>query len=414
MPIESNPSTASEPPTTPRRPWLRSVAAITTIAMVLQGCGGSLAQDSDPESPSSTISQDVMNERAIAAVLQDVRIENSGPAVVTAEMVTSNIEEAAAEAIENDPDLAAAEAGLVATGAVFKILSAAKRNDATPIPEPGIRGLWSCTLDQVVTIYHPNPSVHHKVATVMRKKGNIFTNSSWQGVMRGQYNTQLASSVGSTTASYLTTNTLVKNDIRYDGQSSSTQSRFRHILQFNTFDRHLCRDASENILQGLNGPLSPFWAKVLASGVTVVTFGLTQVILIAAIPEMALLEPGAWDISACLAAFTSVVVYEAAVRGGSINQLTFVTALGACLLAVLPAYAFRGKFASTYSPMIKGSAEALRNGAFKLWGMGRSAASYLEGCIQAIITYDSRLPDGGPPVRTKPSKSDGDVQLKPL
>lgn len=358
--------------------------------MVLQGCGGSLAQDSDPESPSSAISQGVMNERAIAAVLQDVRIENSGPAVVTAERVTNNIEEAEAEAIENDPDLAAAEAELVATGAVFKILSAAKRNGATPVPRPD--GLWSCTLDQSVTIYHPDPSVHQKVASVMGKKRNKFAYTSWHSAMRGRYYTELASSVGSTKARYLTSSTTVRNDIYYDGAASSTQSRFRHTVKFTTYDVNLCRDASENILQGQNGPLSPFWAKAVAAGVSVVTFGLTQVILIAAIPEMAVAEPGAWDISACLAAFTSVVVYEAAVKGGSFKGETWASAVGGCLMAVLPARAFRGKFAATYSPMIKSSAEALRNGAFRLWGMGSAAAGYLERGIQAIFNYDLTLP----------------------
>ncbi len=89
----------------------------------------------------------------------------------------------------------------------------------------------------------------------------------------------------------------------------------------------------------------------------------------------------------------AVGIYELAVKGGNAGWQTWVGAFAACVAAILPQYAVRGKWAGTYAPWMKNAAGGLRGGAISIWGWARgTVATGFDNLYNAMQIYDSWLP----------------------
>jgi hypothetical protein len=365
--------------------WTRAIALVTAATFMLQGCGSGIgsndgAADSKDTlgAPSTAVPTDLNS--LMAGTGAELVGEPEFRLVKAADVELPDGVEQLEDVAQSDPALAEKSASL------------ARINNVNP-------ARYRCVVTQnfnVANFYEP---YHTKVASVMRAKNNVVTGAQMNSIIYTHFRNGLAQHIGGAAAGYLYADN-VYAQTKYTGYlrgsgAQPSRSLFASELSFFTSDTSLCQAETSALLTAVNGPLSPFWAKMLAGLIGGVIFGATTVGILAVAPELMGADAGgAWDIGVCMGGLVTVVTYEALVKGGSLRSWeTWVGAFAGCVAPVLFGRAVRGKFASTYAPGVTQLAAAIRGGVISMWGFARgTVVNALDNLGTAMQAFDSRLP----------------------
>ena len=372
------------PDRTPRPRWTRAIALVTAATFMLQGCGSGIGSNDGAADRKDTLGAP---STAVPTDLNSLMAGTGAELVGEPEfrlMKAADVE--LPDGVEQLEDVAQADTALAE-----KAASLVRINNVNP-------ARYRCTVTQNFTVANFYEPYHTKVASVMRAKNNVVTGAQMNTIIYTHFRNGLAQHVGGAAAGYLYGNN-VNSQTRYTGYqrgsgAQASRSLFASEVSFNTSDTSLCQAETSSRLTAVNGVLTPFWAAMVAGVSGSILFGVTVVGILSVAPELVGgATPGAWDIAACTSALVTVVIYEAAVKGGNFGWQTWVTAFAGCAAATLPQYAVRGKWASTYAPWITNSAAGIRGGVISFWGFARNTvATALDNLWNVMQAYDSRLP----------------------